>query len=155
VNLGVSVSVAVAMASCAVPRSCAGGIFTDTSRRGSVDPGRSPAIRRLRRAEVDFDRVFPGGRGPSAARAADRLTLNLFPDVCLAVVRDRATDVGGGRVQWEGHVPGASPGTMTLIVDHKLMVGTIRIGREVYEIGYLGDGVHAVMDIDPSKFPRD
>jgi hypothetical protein len=154
-GLGSSVCAAIVTVSCAAPRSCAGGIFTDTTRQGSVDPGSSRTIRRLRRVEIDFSRVFPGGDPPSAARAADRVTLNLFPDVCVIAVRERATDLGPGRVQWEGRVPGASNGTVTLILDDKLMIGTVRIDREVYQIRYLGDGVHAVVDIDQSAFPRD
>ena len=142
-------------AACAVPRACAGGIFRETARRGSVEPAASPTLRRQRRVEIDFARVFPGGDGRSAARATDQLTLNLFPDVCVTAVRDRATDLGRGQVQWEGHVPGGSPGTATVIVDDGLMVGTIRIARDVYEIRYLGDGVHAVTDVDTSSFPRD
>lgn len=142
-------------ASCAAPRSCAGGIFRDTSRQGSVDPGARPTVRRARRVEIDFGRVFPGGEGRSASLAAARLTLNPFPDVCVTAVRDRVTDVATGTVQWEGRVPGASPGTVTLIVDDSLMIGTLRLEREIYEIRYLGDGVHVVTEVDPSKFSRD
>ena len=140
---------------CAAPRSCAGGIFTGTARPGSVDPGTRPPARRRLRVEIDFARVFLPGDGPSAARSAERLTLNLFPDVCVIARRERATDLGRGTVQWEGRVQGASPGTATLVIDDAVMVGTIRIGREVYEIRYLGEGVHVVTDVDPSKFPRD
>jgi hypothetical protein len=155
VNLGVGISCLAAVSACAVPRSCTGGIFTDTARPGSVDPDPRSTVRRARRVEIDFGRVFPGGEGPSAAGAAERLTLNLFPDVCLIALRERVTDLRNGKVQWEGRVPGASPGTVSLIIDSRLMVGTLRIDREVYEIRYLGDGVHVVTDVDPSKFPRD
>ena len=152
VDLGVSV---LSASACAAPRSCAGGIFTDTARLGSVDPGTRPPARRRRRVEIDFGRVFPPGDGPSAARSAERLTLNLFPDVCVIARRERATEPGRGTVQWEGRVPGASPGTATLVIDGAVMVGTVRMGQEVYEIRYLGEGVHVVTDVDPSKLPRD
>ena len=131
---------------CAVPRMCAGGIFTETARAASLVSAASPQVRRQRRVEIDFARV-----GPSA----ERITLNLFPDVCVIAQRERASDLGGGQVQWEGRVPGASPGTATLVIDGPLMVGTIRIGPDVYEIRYLGEGVHVVRDVDLSKFPRD
>ena len=136
--------------SCAAPAACAGGIFTDTARSGSVDPAIRPTVRRQRRVEVDFARVLPPGEGTSP-----RLTLNLFPDVCVVARRERATEPGGGVVQWEGRVAGASPGTATLVIDGPVMVGTIRIGGQVYEIRYLGDGVHVVTDVDSSKFPRE
>jgi hypothetical protein len=148
-------SAAMVLTSCAAPRSCAGGILSDTARRGSVDLPSSRTIRRLRRVEVDFDRVFPGGQSRSAAHTADRLTLNVFPDVCLIVDRERAIDLGQGKVQWDGRVQGPSSGRATLVIDDRLMVGAIRLDREIFEIRYLGDGVHAVMDIDQSAFPRD
>jgi hypothetical protein len=148
VVFGLASSVPAAMtAACAPARPCSGGIFLPTDRPGSVDPGPSPAVRRLRRVEVD--------RTPAASSAAHRITLNLFPDVCVTADRERATDLGGGRVQWEGRVRGAPPGTVTLIIDATLMVGTARIGRDVYEIRYLGDGVHAVAELEPSAFRPD
>jgi hypothetical protein len=150
--LGMSV---VAASACAAPRSCAGGIFTDAARPGPLDSATRPQVRRQRRVEIDFARVRPPGEGPLASRSAERLTLNLFPDVCVIAWRDRATALERGAVQWEGRVPGAWPGTATLVIDGAIMVGTIRIGGDVYEIRYLGHGVHAVTDVDPSKFPRD
>ena len=142
-------------AACAARTACPDGIFTDSARRGSVDLRGGPTVRRQRRVEIDFGRVFPGGADRSAARTPDRLTLNLFPDVCVIALRDRATDLGRGQVQWEGHVPGGAPGSATVIVGDGVMIGTVRTEGEVYEIRSLGDGVHAVTDLDTSKFPRD
>ncbi len=147
--MAVAVTLAASLfsaAACAVPRACAGGIFTETARAASVGSAAPPQIRRQRRVEVDFARV-----GPSA----ERIALNLFPDVCVIAQRERATDLGRGQVQWEGRVPGPSPGTVTLVTEGAIMVGSIRIGADVYEIRYLGDGVHVVTDVDPSKLPRD
>ena len=75
--------------------------------------------------------------------------------MCVIARRERAAEPGTTTVQWEGRVAGALHGTATLVVDGTVMVGTIRMGREVYEIRYLGEGVHVVTDVDPSKFPRD
>jgi hypothetical protein len=142
-SLGLST---LSASACAVPRSCAGGIFTDTSRLGSVEPAAGPRVRRQRLAEIDAARV---------RASAERITLNLFPDVCAVARRERATDLGRGQVQWEGSVAGAAPGTATLVVDGAVMVGTVRLGRELYEIRYLGQGVHVISDVDASRFPRD
>ena len=154
-GLGPGPPAAIAMASCPPRQSCGSGIFTDTSRRGTVDPGSSRTVRRLRRVEVDVGRVFPGGAPPSAARAADRVTLDLFPDVCVTAIREQATDLAPGKVQWIGRVEGAPHGTAILVIDDTLMVGTVTIDRQVFRISYVGDGVHAVADIDQSAFPRD
>ena len=100
-------------------------------------------------------RLFPGGLPPSAARAADRLMLNLFPDVCVVATREQATDLAPGKVQWIGRVEGAPQNTAVLVIDDSLMVGSVTIDRRVFRISYLGDGVHAIADIDQSAFPRD
>jgi hypothetical protein len=154
-TLGSIMGVATAVTACAPSRACSGGIFTDTHRPGSAEARVSRASRRVRRVEIDVGRILPDRERPAAARTADRLTLNLFPDVCLTADRERATDLAAGQVQWEGRVPGASPGTVTLIVDGTLVIGTVRVDREVYEIRYLGDGVHAVVDVDTTALPRD
>jgi hypothetical protein len=132
---------------CATSRAaCAGGIFTDAARAGAREAGPGPRARRQRRVTVDAGRVGP---------AVDRVTLNLFPDVCVIAHRERTTRPGGGALHWQGRVPGAEPGTVTLVVDDGLMVGTIRLGPEVYEIRYAGEGVHVIIDVDATKFPRD
>jgi hypothetical protein len=143
------------MASRTIRESCEAGIFSDTSRHGTVDPGSPRTVRRLRRVEVDMGRLFPGGLPPAAARAADRVMLNLFADVCVVATREQATDLGPGKVQWVGRVQGTPPGTATLVIDDALAVGTVTIDRRVFRISYVGDGVHAVAEIDQSAFPRD
>jgi hypothetical protein len=113
-------------------------------RRGTIDPGSSRTTRRLRRVEIDLGRVFLGGTSPSAARAADSLTLNLFPDVCVTAVREQATDLAGDKMQWVGQVKGAVRGKAILVVDDKLMVGTVTISDKVFQIHTRGRR-HAVV----------
>jgi len=152
-GLGPGLLVVTLVGSCAALQSCPGGIFADTPREGTVDPGSSRTVRRFRRVEVDFGRVLPGGAPPSAARVANTLTLNLFPDVCVTAALEQAADLAPGKVQWIGRVP--PNGKAILIIDDRLMVGTVTMGREVFQISYLGDGVQAVLDIEQSAFPRD
>ena len=140
---------------CASPRSCAGGVFADAARPGSLDSAPRPSVRRQRRVDIDFARVWPQGERSAAPRSAEQLTLNLFSDVCVIARRERVTELGRGAVQWEASVAGASPGTAILVIDGAVMVGTIRIGHEIYEIRHLGEGVHVVSDVDASRFPRD
>lgn len=154
-SLGPTPPVAVAMGSRAVREPCGAGIFVDTSRPGTVDPGSSRSVRRQRRVEIDMSRLFPGGLPPAAARSADRVALNLFPDACVVAVREQATDLGPGKVQWIGRVQGTPPGSAILVVDDALAVGTVTVDRRVFRIGFAGDGVHTVAEIDQSAFPRD
>ena len=154
-SMGLALPAVSATASSGPLKSCAGGIFTDTSRQGTIDPGSFRTIRRLRRVEIDFSRVFPGGALPSAAHVADSLTLNLFPDVCVIAEREQATDLAPRKVQWVGRLKSAPDGRAILVVDDTLMIGTVTIDHNVFQIRYLGDGVHAVVGVDQSAFPRD
>jgi hypothetical protein len=147
--LGLGPSAVIAMPS------CGSGIFSETSRPGTVDPGSPRTARRLRRVELDLPRLFPGGLPPSVARSAERITLNLFPDVCVTASREQATDLGPGKMQWIGRVEGRPGGTAILVVDGSVMVGTVTIDRRSFRIAYLGDGVHTVVEVDQSAFPPD
>lgn len=120
---------------------CSGdGLFDPAARHGTVDLPSDPWVQRIRRVEVDFSRILSG------AQTAEHLTLDLFPDVCLHAVRDRAKTRAGGMVQWDGHLAGTYGGSVTLIVnDSTLLVGMVRTDRDVYGIRYLGGGVHAVL----------
>ncbi len=134
---------------------CRGGIFTDTPRQGSIDPGSTRAVKRLRRVEVDFGRIFPNGAAPMAAHIPPSLVLNLFPDVCLVASREQATDLGPLKIRWVGTIDKAAEGKAILVIDDELMVGTVTADRRTFQIRYLGDGVHAVADVDSASFPRD
>jgi hypothetical protein len=132
---------------------CAGGIFADSPRSDATAPP-SSTDRGARPVQIDFGQVFPGGAG-SAAHTAPTLTLNLFPDVCVTAIRERATDVAPGQVQWTGRLEGAASGRVLLVIDGPVMVGTVRLDARVFRISYLGDGIHVVAEIDPSAFPKD
>ena len=112
-------------------------------------------MKRLRRVEVDFGRIFPNGAVPMAAHTPTSLVLNLFPDVCLVVSRERATDLGPLKVRWVGTVERAANGRAILVIDDELVVGTVTADRRTFQIKYLGEGVHAVADVDSASFPKD
>jgi hypothetical protein len=152
---GLGLPAVTAVASPGPSHACTGGIFMDTARSGTVDPGSPRTARRLRRVEIDLGRLFPGGLSPAAGRAAASITLNLFPDVCVTAERDKATDLADGKVEWIGHAKGAAADKAILVVDGAVMVGTVSIGGRTFQIRYLGDGVHAVIAVDQSAFPRD
>ena len=139
----------------APPRpSCKTAIFTDTSVTAPVEPKLSRGVRRFRRVEVNFRPIFHGNSAPTIGSSAKSIDLNLFPDLCLRVVREQVADVGG-KVEWIGHVKDVLNSRVVLVFDGQLMVGTITMDRDTYRISYLGDGIHAVTDIDQAAFPRD
>jgi hypothetical protein len=53
---------------------------------------------------------------------------------------------------WHGTIA-EGPATATLVVHDGNVTGTIQIGRDLYHIEPVGGGVHAIVQIDTSKFP--
>ena len=79
----------------------------------------------------------------------ETIILNLFDDTELTLVRDRIERKGKGRLVWIGHVEGNPDSEAILAVRRKAMMGTVRVGEDVYEIVYMGNRTHVVRQIDP------
>ncbi len=130
----------------------------------------SADVARLRRRPVvvDFDRLLaPQGAsrgadvsGRGAAAVAERLTLNLFPDVALDAVLDRALRNASGSLTWAGHVVDAPLSAVTLVSRDGVMVGDIQVADRLYRVRPAGeeigvDGLHLVEEVDATTFPRE
>jgi peptidyl-Asp metalloendopeptidase len=85
----------------------------------------------------------------------DTLTLNLFDDVVVTAVRDRLIDKVKGSSTWIGHVDGEPESEVFLTIRGQSMSGTVQIGEEIYEIEPKGNNRHDIIQVDPSKNPRD
>jgi hypothetical protein len=125
----------------------------DSAARGTSRPAPSRAVRRSRPVEVDFRRIFPGRGDPSSASVARELVLNLFADVCVTARLRRAADLAPGKIEWVGDV--APRGELTLIIDHDVIIGRVTRDGEVFHIGWLGNGVHMLFELDPTALPKD
>ncbi len=85
---------------------------------------------------------------------ADSLTLNLFDDVVVTAIRDRLIDRVKKNITWIGHVAGEQDSEVFLTVRDKTMSGTVRIGKDLYEIEYRGSNKHDITKVDPDINPR-
>lgn len=82
------------------------------------------------------------------------LTINLFERGTVIAVRDRMVTHGNGRPDtWIGHVDGEQDSEVFLTFRRKLLVGTVRIDSDVYEIKIKREGAHEITKIDLSKNP--
>lgn len=108
---------------------------------------------RERRAGIDFSRLavfaaavsrsaVSGGAGDVAGRAVPsvRLPLNLFEDTFVTAVVDRVAPTSSGYALW-GDLEGLEWGTLTLVVNGTVVVGTVRSSAGTYVIAPSGDGV--------------
>jgi hypothetical protein len=131
------------------------GLFsTEDVVRTNVSWADEFIIVRTRFVRVSFD-LLEAYEGTAGNQSEARLQLNLFDDVSLTAVFDRL-DMGyqGSRV-WVGHVEGAEYGQVTLVFRDGVLVGEVRASGKLYQVQYVGDGIHAIHEIDQSALPPD
>lgn len=90
------------------------------------------------------------------------IRLNLFPKVNAVVVKtgmalhDQNSFTWSGVVQRMADRPRATPdvaGLASLSIQGGDVIGRVNVGADVYTITPVGKGFHAIVKIDPSKFP--
>ncbi|HEY7063413.1 MAG TPA: hypothetical protein VII06_18185 [Chloroflexota bacterium] len=129
-------------------------LFRDAARPPTAPPAAAPPVVRSRYVEVDFDAL--GGVNASPAATAASVRLNLFPDASYLAERDGAEPTSSGRgVIWRGHLQGVPDSTVTLVAEDGVLAGDVRGAGHVYAVRYVGDGVHAVQEINAGAFPPD
>ena len=80
------------------------------------------------------------------------LVLNLFDDVVFTGIVEHVEPTASGHALW-GSLQGEDLGTMTLVVNGKIVVGTVRTPDAVYSIRTAGDGKYVIRQIDESSLP--
>jgi hypothetical protein len=129
------------------------GLFTDSAVQGDIERGGDPTILRTRYVDVRFDLLAGRDGSPVSQEAGSILTLNLFGDVVLTGVLEHVELNQSGGFSWLGHVEGVPLSQVTLVVKDGLLVGNVVMPAGFYQVRYVGNGVHAVYEIDPSAFP--
>ena len=132
-----------------------------TQRLDGLAAGETPGVTtiRSRLVRIDVDRLARA-RGdvnaPDGAQNADvtTLVLNLFEDVVLSGIVEHTNEtVSGAGYVLSGRLDDDELGTMTLLVYEEGVVGTVRTPTTDYNIRPLGDGVHAISQLDTSMLP--
>jgi len=85
---------------------------------------------------------------------SNTLTLTLFDDVVVTVVRDRLIDKVKGSSTWIGHVEGYLDSEVFLTTRGQSMSGTVQIGSDLYEINQSANSLHEIIKVDPSRSPE-
>jgi len=91
--------------------------------------------------------------GPGALDASESIMLNLFDDVSLIAVRDRAERRSASRLSWFGRIPGDPLSSVILVVQDGSITGNIVHSGRMFQVRPLSSGIHRVVEIDPSAFP--
>ena len=80
------------------------------------------------------------------------LVLNLFDDVVFTGIVEHVERTSSGHALW-GRLDGVELGTLTLVVNGSIVVGTVRTLDAVYSIRTAGDGTYVIRQIDESSLP--
>ena len=136
----------------------ASGLFSEVEG----DPPPSPGVDTLasRLVEIDFGQLSQvtksqvGPKDPVTGKPTEpqALVLNLFDDVVLTGIVEHVEPTASGHALW-GSLQGEDLGTMTLVVNGKIVVGTVRTPDAVYSIRTAGDGKYVIRQIDESSLP--
>ena len=126
------------------------------------DPPPSTEVETLasRLVDIDFEQLASvtnpptGPKGPSEGEPLrpQTLVLNLFEDVVFTCIVEHVEPTSSGHALW-GRLEGEELGTMTMVVNGSIVVGTVRTPSAVYTIRTAGDGTYVIRQVDESSLP--
>ena len=136
----------------------AGGLFSEVE--GVTPPSTGVDTLASRLVEIDFGQLSQVTKSPVGRKdpvtgnptEPQTLVLNLFDDVVFTGIVEHVEPTASGHALW-GRLDGVELGTMTLVVNGKIVVGTVRTPEEVYTVRTLGDGRYVIRQIDESSLP--
>jgi len=130
------------------------GLFITVDAPPGVTAPSGPTIMRTRYVDIQFallegmDDISDSGSGGMST-----VQLNLFDDAIYQVVFDQVEFNSPEGYTWLGHLEGVENSQVTLVVENKVMSGNITLPEAFYQVRYVGEGVHAVYQIDQSAYP--
>ena len=135
-----------------------GGLFLEVEG----DPPPSPDVETLasRLVQIDFGQLARVTESPDDAKDSatgepsppQTLMLNLFDDVVFTGIVEHIEPTSSGYALW-GRLEGVELGNITLVVNGRVVVGTVRTPKAVYTIRTAGDGTYVIRQIDESSLP--
>ncbi len=106
----------------------------------------SIAVIQSRYVDVQLD--YLAGKG--LEQGVETIILNLFKNTSLTAIKNRLERRSEDCYTWFGHIEGNGYSHVILTVENGGMAGSIMFERVTYRIRNLGDGVHAIYEIDQS-----
>ena len=103
-------------------------------------------------AQVTAPPISPKDSATEISPTPQTLVLNLFDDVVFTGMVEHIEPTSSGHALW-GNLDGVELGTMTLVVNGSVVVGTVRTPVAVYTIRTVSDGTYVIRQIDESSLP--
>ena len=136
----------------------ASGLFSEVE--GDPPPSSGVDTLASRLVEIDFGQLSQvtklpvGPKDPVTGKPTEpqALVLNLFDDVVLTGIVEHVEPTSSGH-SLSGRLDGVGLGTFTLVVNGRMVIGTVRMPDAVYTIRTAGDGTYVIRQIDESSLP--
>ena len=133
-------------------------LFSEVEREPPVSTDAETIASRL--VGIDFGQIAqitnppidPKDPATGKPTTPQTLVLNLFDDVVFTGIVEHVEPTASGHALW-GSIEGVEFGAMTLVVNGKVVVGTVRTLGAVYTIRTAGDGKYVIRQIDESSLP--
>ena len=134
------------------------GLFSQIE--GNPPPSSDVDVLASRLVDIDLGQLARGIESPVDTKdpssgeppTPGKLVLNLFDDVVFTGIVEHVEATASGHALW-GRLDGVELGTMTMVVNGSIVVGTVRTLEAVYTIRTVGDGAYVIRQIDESTLP--
>ena len=134
------------------------GLFSEVE--GEPPPSTDVETLASRLVDIDFEQLAQVVESPVGTKdpvtgeppKAQSLVLNLFDDVVFTGIVEHVEPTASGHALW-GSLDGVELGTMTMVVNGSIVVGTVRTLDAVYSIRTAGDGTYVIRQVDESSLP--
>ena len=114
----------------------------------------NPTIVRSRLVNVDFS-LLPNQKKNFKAKPDGEilLILNVFQGLEFTALIYKIEKKRSGSYSWYGTLKGIPMSRVVLVVNQNMVFGNISTIKRSYQIRHISDGIHAIYEIDPTKFP--
>lgn len=121
-------------------------LFTESTLGAREDATGDPTVVRARYVDPDLSLL-------DGAEVGAAVTVNLFEDATYRAILDRKEAALPEGYTWVGHLEGVEYSQVILTVGGGQVAGNITLPGALYQVRFVGDGVHAIYQIEQSAFP--
>jgi hypothetical protein len=100
-----------------------------------------------------FVSVNAGVLGAPGRRSAGPVRIDLFDGAVHTATPEDVSPGPKDSVVWRGRLVGVEESRVTLVLHGEVVAGTIRLSDSLYRIGYAGNGIHRLQEIDLAALP--
>lgn len=128
-------------------------LFIQANAPENMSTRSKPTVMRARFVKVDFGLLEESVSVGNDTGSQIALSVNLFDDTAYQAILDSLEQNAPEGFVWIGHIDGVEYSQVTLVVEGDVMSGNITLPGSIYQVRYVGKGIHAIYQIDQSAFP--